>query len=67
MRKKRQPLHFVGLNCCKPGIFENKKLRQTTNPADVTCRDCLNYMSKFAKEHRAQLLKARMKRKNKEG
>lgn len=67
MKKRRsRVLHFVGLDCCKQGLFDSpKQLRKTTNPADVTCSNCIRRMSKYLIEYRNQILNARKKRKEK--
>lgn len=66
MRNKFNSMHFVGNNFCKPGFLDKKDcLRRTTNPADVTCSDCIAWMPKYLKEYRKQVLKQREERKEK--
>ena len=65
-KRKNNKLHFVGFECCKPGLFDKvKHLRRTTNPADVTCSNCVRHMSKYLIEYRNQILNTRQKRKEK--
>lgn len=66
MNNKYKAMHFVGFDCCEPGLFDKvKHLRKTTNPADVTCSNCVSHMSKYQIEYRKQLLKDRQRRKDK--